>query len=251
MWALFSRTNPTLHLLAQILLGLWEGTCWELLGTKRVKGSNFASANTHTHTSSNKHQLNTLFSNKNVEQHRWQSWPTWPIISIFLKLKERKSLCQLCGSGLSSNGFFSQRLIFHADYYSVRTTHVYNCMHQHAYTHYKSQTLVFRYPFHPRVTAVAHKRPRSLCQKCRWQVTAKHAYTYVCGFAWRDVVHGCMVYTERAEMAAVSCGTSHAITVSTPLRWILKNKTTTKTRYKKLFTHVESHASAVSLLESG
>ena len=26
-------------------------------------------------------------------------------------------------------------------------------------------------------TAVAPKRSRSLCQKCRWQVTAKHAYT--------------------------------------------------------------------------
>ena len=37
--------------------------------------------------------------------------------------------------------------------------------------------LLFRYPFHPRVTAVARKTPRSFCQKCRWQVTAKHAYT--------------------------------------------------------------------------
>ena len=37
--------------------------------------------------------------------------------------------------------------------------------------------LLFRYPFHPRVTAVARKRSWSLCQKCRWQVTAKHAYT--------------------------------------------------------------------------
>ena len=37
--------------------------------------------------------------------------------------------------------------------------------------------LLFRYPFHPRVTAVARKRPRSSCQKCRWQVTAKHTYT--------------------------------------------------------------------------
>ena len=36
---------------------------------------------------------------------------------------------------------------------------------------------IFRYPFHPRVTAVARKRSRSFCQKCRWQVTAKHAYT--------------------------------------------------------------------------
>ena len=37
--------------------------------------------------------------------------------------------------------------------------------------------LLFRYPFHPRLTAVARKRPRSFCQKRRWQVTAKHAYT--------------------------------------------------------------------------
>ena len=37
--------------------------------------------------------------------------------------------------------------------------------------------LLFRYPFHPRVTAVARKRPLSFCQKRRWQVTAKHAYT--------------------------------------------------------------------------
>ena len=37
--------------------------------------------------------------------------------------------------------------------------------------------LLFRYLFHPRVTAVARKRSRSFCQKCRWQVTAKHAYT--------------------------------------------------------------------------
>ena len=31
--------------------------------------------------------------------------------------------------------------------------------------------------FHPRVTAVARKRPRLFCQKCRWKVTTKHAYT--------------------------------------------------------------------------
>ena len=38
-------------------------------------------------------------------------------------------------------------------------------------------SLLFRCPFHPRVTSVARKRPRSFRQKCRWQVTAKHAYT--------------------------------------------------------------------------
>ena len=37
--------------------------------------------------------------------------------------------------------------------------------------------LLFRYPFHPRVTTVARKKSRSFCQKCRWQVTAKYAYT--------------------------------------------------------------------------
>ena len=36
--------------------------------------------------------------------------------------------------------------------------------------------LLFRYPFHPRVTTAACKRSWSFCQKCRWQVTAKHTY---------------------------------------------------------------------------
>ena len=30
----------------------------------------------------------------------------------------------------------------------------------------------------PRVTAMTRKRPRSFCQKCRWQVTPKHAHTF-------------------------------------------------------------------------
>jgi len=112
--------------------------------------------------------------------------------------------------------------------------------------------LVFRYPFYPRVTAVARKRPRSFCQKCRWQVTAEHTCTirtWLC-MKWH-MVHGCMVYTERAETAAVSCSTSHAIAVSTPLRWIFKNKNKKRAMKKTRFTHVELHASSLSLLESG
>ena len=31
-------------------------------------------------------------------------------------------------------------------------------------------------PVHPRVPTPARKRPRLFCQKCRWQVTPKHAY---------------------------------------------------------------------------
>ena len=37
--------------------------------------------------------------------------------------------------------------------------------------------LLFRYLFHPRVTAVARKRSRSFRKKCRWQVTVKHTHT--------------------------------------------------------------------------
>ena len=35
---------------------------------------------------------------------------------------------------------------------------------------------LIRCPFHPRVTAVPRKIPRSFYQQCRWQVTRKHAY---------------------------------------------------------------------------
>ena len=46
---------------------------------------------------------------------------------------------------------------------------------------------------------------------------------YVCGFAWSDMAHSCMVYTEQDEMAAVSCGTSHVSAFCTALWWIFKN----------------------------
>ena len=58
-----------------------------------------------------------------------------------------------------------------------------------------------------------------------------------------------MVYTERAEMAAVSHGTSH-VTVKERCKYNHFGGYS-KTRYKKLVTHVESRASAVSLFESG
>ena len=75
-----------------------------------------------------------------------------------------------------------------------------------------------------RVTAVARKRSRSFCQKCRWQVTAKHAYTlrkWLCmkwHSAWWYGVHRTC-----AETAAVSCSISHGSALSTPLRLKFKN----------------------------
>ena len=37
-------------------------------------------------------------------------------------------------------------------------------------------------PPHPSFTSIARKRSRSFCQKCKWQVTAKHICTLLCGF---------------------------------------------------------------------
>ena len=109
--------------------------------------------------------------------------------------------------------------------------------------------LLFRYPFHPRVTAVARKRSRSFCQKCRWQVTAKHAYTLRM-WLWMKW-HGARLYGVHrtcAETAAVSCGTSKASAVSTPLRWILKLK---KTRYKASHSCKTTCERSESAQESG
>ena len=52
--------------------------------------------------------------------------------------------------------------------------------------------LLFPYPFHPRVNAVARKRSRSFCQKLQLNTHTP----YLCDFAWSGMVHGCMVYTE-------------------------------------------------------
>ena len=100
--------------------------------------------------------------------------------------------------------------------------------------------LLFWYPFHPHVTTVACKRSLSFCQKCSWQVTAKHAYTlrmWLC-MKW----HGCMVYTELAQRQQQF----H----EAPAMLALKYTTLVdiqKMRYKKLVTHLEPHASAVRL----
>ena len=53
----------------------------------------------------------------------------------------------------------------------------------------------------PRVTAVARKKSRSFCQKCRWLVTTKHACTlriWLC-MEWLILVHGCLVHRTRPD----------------------------------------------------
>ena len=108
--------------------------------------------------------------------------------------------------------------------------------------------LWFRYPFHPRVTAVwESKRPRPFCQKRRWQVTAKHAYTlrmWLCvkwHGAWLYGVHRTRRDGSRIFMWHQPCQCCK-YTTSVDIQ---------KRTIKKLFTHVEPPASTVSLLESG
>ena len=62
--------------------------------------------------------------------------------------------------------------------------------------------------------AVAPQKFWSFCQKCKWQVTAKHTCTlciWLC-MKWPDMLPGCMVERECVQMAAVSSGTSHVRT---------------------------------------
>ena len=60
------------------------------------------------------------------------------------------------------------------------------------------------------------------------------------------MVHGCMVYTELAPRRQ-----QFHVALAIPALQEHHFGGYSKTRYKKLVTHVESHASAVSLLESG
>ena len=105
--------------------------------------------------------------------------------------------------------------------------------------------LLLRYPFHTRVTAV--KDPGHSAESAYGTLQLNTHAPYVCGFAWSDMVHVYMVYTDLAEATAVLRCTSHASAVSTPLKWKQK---TNKNRYKKLVTHVEPLSIAVSLLEN-
>ena len=73
---------------------------------------------------------------------------------------------------------------------------------------------------------------------------------------WRDMVHGCMVYTERAETAAVSRGTSH-VTIKQRCKYTTSADVESKTRYKNKIYKKASHSfsitcdmSTVSLLET-
>ena len=98
--------------------------------------------------------------------------------------------------------------------------------------------LLFRYPFHPRVTAVARKRPRSPQQHVKDRGhSAKSAggrlqlnthASYVCGLHEVTRCRGvCCTRTQNA----LRWQQFHASAVSTPLGWVFKR------RYRKLVNY--------------
>ena len=97
----------------------------------------------------------------------------------------------------------------------------------------------------PHVTTVACKRSRSCCQKCRWQVPAKHAYTLhmlLC-MKW----HG--AWLNGVQRTCADSSSSIHVAAAMPALKYATSVNIQKTCYKKLVTHVESCASAVSLLK--
>ena len=87
---------------------------------------------------------------------------------------------------------------------------------------------LFYYPFQSCATVVARKRSSSFGQKCRWQVKAKHTHTHpTCGSEHCKMVHGFMVYTERAQrwhQFHVASAIQPNSAVSTTLRWIIQTR---------------------------
>ena len=67
---------------------------------------------------------------------------------------------------------------------------------------------------------------------------------------WHDTVHSCMVYTEHAEVAAVSCGTSHVTTKQCCKYITLVDIPKSTIRCNSHSFRITHDKSAVSLLES-
>ena len=100
------------------------------------------------------------------------------------------------------------------------------------------------------VTAVACKRSQSVGQKCRWQRTTKYACTLCLCTSDMTKVHGCMVYTECVETAAVSCDTSH-VTPKQCCKYTTSVDLQTRDKQLRHLLRITYDMSTVSLLKSG
>ena len=123
--------------------------------------------------------------------------------------------------------------------------HVWHCCPSRWQPHSETGRNHFTHCMRDYRTTVAHKRSWSFCRKCRWQVTAKYGctlHTWLC-MKW----HGAWLHGIHR-----TCRDDSSFMWHQPCQ---HRKYTTlvdiqKRVMKKRFTHAESLASAVSLLES-
>ena len=80
----------------------------------------------------------------------------------------------------------------------------------------------FRYPFHPRVTAIARKQNLGHSARSAGGSLQLNTHTPYIYMALHEVTYAWLYGVHRtcAETAAVSCGISYVSAVSTPLSWI-------------------------------
>ena len=98
----------------------------------------------------------------------------------------------------------------------------------------------------PCVTTVARKRPQSFCKKYGWQVTAKHTCTLRMWLCMKQ--HDAWSYGVYRTLRDGSNFTWHQPCQHCKYPTLVDIQ---KRATRKLVTHVKSHMSAASLLESG
>ena len=113
--------------------------------------------------------------------------------------------------------------------------------------------LLFRYPFHPRVTAVALKDPGHSAKSAGGRLQLNTHTLCLCGFEWSDTVTWCMAEwcTQNLRRnGSISRGTSHATTTE----WYQYTTSVDiyNTRYERIQSLIQNRMPmcAVSSLES-
>ena len=99
-----------------------------------------------------------------------------------------------------------------------------------------------RYPFHPRVTAVARKDPGHSAKSAGGRLQLNTHAPYLCGFEWSDPVNWCMVEwcTQNLRRdGSISRGTSHATT--TERYQCITSLDINNTRYKRIQSLIHNH----------
>ena len=115
---------------------------------------------------------------------------------------------------------------------------------------FKSPLLIFRYSFHPCVTAVARKRPRSFCQSAGGRLQLNTHTPYLCGFAQSGTVNWYMYGVHRTCAETTAAFVTSHVTTNQRRKYHFDDCSDRAVKgYMRSF-RITSEKSAVSLLES-